>query len=279
MNINWLQSALTGLTLGLSKPLPLSTDAARGLMRHIFGGQSEGVLFSLLTHVAVLAVVIAAGRLDLGRLRRTQKLLKSPPKRRTAHPDLNSAGTLKLLRPAALLALLGRLMADRFSSGTDRLYLLAGMLFVTGLMIWLPSHFRTANKDGRHMSPADGAIIGLGALFAAMPGISLVGVCVSLALLRGADLRYALRFSWLLLCVELSAAVVIDLIKVAAVGLGFGLAQLLSALIGAVCAAIGTYLAVRLAHSLVRRGGLGIGGFCYINWGTALLCLMLFLLV
>ncbi len=279
MNFNWLQSAVMGLALGLSELLPLSSDAARGLMRQFFGGGSEGLLYAFLSHAAVLAVVLAMGDLELGRLRRTYKLLKTPPKRRTGHPDLNSAGTLKLLRTAGLLAILGRVISDRFAPGTDRLYMLAAMLVLTGLMLWLPSHFRTANKDGRHLTPADGIIIGLGAFAAAVPGISLVAVCASLAILRGADLRYALRFSWLLLCLELAAAIVINLVKLAVTGFGFGLSMVLSAVIGAACAALGAYLAVQLTRSLIRRGGVGISGFCYINWGTALLCLLLFLLV
>ena len=256
-----------------------SSDAARGLMRHCFGGGNEGPLYALLTHAAVLAVVVTMGDLELNRLRRTQKILKTPPKRRTGHPDLNSAGTLKLLRIAGLLAILGRLISGSFASGTDRLYLLAPMLLVTGVMLWLPSHHRTANKDGRHLTPADGLIIGLGALFAAVPGISLVAVCASLAILRGADLRYAIRFSWLLLTLELMAAIGLDCLALIGAGFAFGLSQILSALLGAACAALGAFLAVQLTRTLIRRGGVGIGGFCYINWGTALLCLMLFLLV
>lgn len=279
MKYIWLQSAMTGLALGLSEPLPLSSDAARGLMRQIFGGEAESALLALLCHAAVLAVMLASGNLELGRLRRTQKLLKIPPKRRTGRPDLNCAGTLKLLRSAGILAILGRLLSIRFSSGIDRLYLLSAGLILTGLMLWLPGHFRTANKDGRHLTPADGTIIGLGALFAAVPGVSLVALCASLAILRGADQRYALRFSWLLLCLELVAALVMDMLNLAAAGFDFALAQILSALLGAACAALGANLAVLLARALLHRGIARIGGFCYINWGMALLCLMLFLLV
>ena len=279
MNLTWLQSAMMGLASGFSGPLPLSPAASRGLMRQFFGTEAEGPLFLLLCHAAVLAVMLTAGSLDLGRLRRTRRLLKTPPKRRTSHPDLNSAGTLKLLRSAGILAVVGRMLSVHFAPAADRLYLLVPMLAATGLLIWLPSHFRTANKDGRHLAPADGTIMGLGALFSAVPGVSLVGVGASLGILRGADQRYALRFAWLLLCVDLAAALVIDLLNLAGTGFSFGLSQIISAAVGGVCAALGAYLAVQLARSLIRRGGVGIGGFCYINWGMALFCLMLFLLV
>lgn len=279
MNLNWLQSAMLGLSAGFSAPLPLSPAAGRGLIRQFFGADAEGPLFLLLCHAAVLAVMLTARELDLGRLRRTRKLLKTPPKRRTGHPDLNSAGTLKLLRSAGLLAVVGRMLSVHFAASANRLWLLFLMLSFSGLLIWLPSHFRTANKDGRHLAPADGAVMGLGALLSAVPGISLVGVSASLGILRGTDRRYALRFSWLLLCLDLAAAIVIDALELAGTGFSFSLSQILSAAIGAACAALGAYLAVQLTRSLNRRGGVGIGGFCYINWGMALLCLLLFLLV
>ena len=51
------------------------------------------------------------------------------------------------------------------------------------------------------------------------------------------------------------------------------------ALLAGAAAAAGSWLAVRMMLALVRRGGNGISGFSYYNWGLALLCLALFLLV
>ena len=263
MKLNWLQSAMMGLISGLSELLPLSAEANRGLLRLFFGTQTEGPLFSLLCHIAVLAALLAFGQLDLGRLRRTGKLLKTPPKRRTSHPDLNSTGTLKLLRPAGLLAVVGRLLSVHFAAVSDKLYLLIPMLILSGVLLWLPNHFRTANKDGRHLAPADGMLMGLGAALSALPGISPVGASASLGILRGTDQRYAVRFSWLLLVLSLAAAIVIDLLTLAGTGFTFGWMELLCAGIGAVCAAAGAYLALKLMLGLVRRGGIGISGFCY----------------
>lgn len=279
MNLSWLQSAMMGFVSGLSEPLPMSSEAHRGLLRQLMGVESEGPLFLLMCHIAVLVVVLMTGRLELGRLRRTSKLLRTPPRRRTSHPDLNSAGTLKLLRPAALIAVIGRMLSVHLDGIADKLYLLFPTLIVSGLILWLPTQLRTANKDGRHLAPTDGMLMGAGAALSALPGISLVGTAASVGSVRGVERRYAVRFSWILLVISLAAAILIDLLAIAGTGFSFELSELLRAVLGGACAAGGAYLAVQLMLSLVRRGSRSLSGFSYYNWGLALLCLVLFLLV
>lgn len=279
MNLSWLQSAMMGFVSGLAEPLPMSPEAHRGLLRVFMGAASEGPLFTLMCHIAVLVVVLMTGRLELGRLRRTSKLLQTPPRRRTGQPDLNSVGTLKLLRSAALLTVIGRMLSVHLSTIADTLSLLFPALIVGGLLLWLPTQFRTANKDGRHLAPADGMLMGFGAALSAIPGISLVGASAAAASIRGVERRYAIRFSWMLLVISLAAAIVIDLLAIAGTGFRFELTELLRAVLGGACAACGAYLGVRLMLSILRRGGNGLSGFSYYNWGMALLCLVLFLLV
>lgn len=279
MNLSWLQSAMMGFVSGLSEPLPMSAEAHRGLLRQLFGAGSEGPLFLLMCHIAVLVVVLMSGHLELGRLRRTAKLLKLPPRRRTGHPDLNSAGTLRLLRAAALIVIIGRMISVHLDPIADKLYLLFPALVAGGLILWLPTQFRTANKDGRHLKPTDGMLMGLGAALSALPGISAVGAAASIGSILGVERRYAVRFAWILLVISLSAAIGIDLLNIAGTGFSFELSELLRAVLGGGCAAVGAYLSTQLMRSLIRRGGSGLSGFSYYNWGLALLCLVLFLLV
>ena len=77
----------------------------------------------------------------------------------------------------------------------------------------------------------------------------------------------------------LSAAIGVDLLSLVGSGLRFDLSQILSALLGAASAALGAYISVHIMHALCRPGRSGIGGFCFYNWGLALLCITLFLLV
>lgn len=277
--MNWLQSVMMGFVSGLSEPMPVSAEAHRSLLRHFFDLAALEPLFLLACHGAVLIVMLSAGRLELRRLWRTVRILRTPQRRRTGHPSLNQAGTLRLLRSAALLAVIGRLLSYRLQSAADRLWLLAVPLFFSGVLLWLPTHIRTANKDGRHLRAADGLLLGLAALAAAIPGISLVGAVLAMASIRGTQRQYAVRFAWLLLTLDLAAAVVMDLLLVIRSGVSFAVPALLQAGLGGAAAALGSWLAIHIVRSRTRPGAGGITGFCFYNWGMALLCLVLFLLV
>ena len=277
--MNWIQSALMGFVSGLSEPMPLSAEAHRGLMSTILGTGTVPPLFLFCTHLAVLIVMLVWGKLDIKRLRKTFKLLRTPARRRTAHPDLNSAGTLRLLRTAAILAVAGRLLSYYLTGWTYRLWILAIPLALSGFVIWAPTQMRTANKDGRHLTALEGTFIGLGSLAAALPGFSLVGGVTALGSMFGTQRRYAVRFAWLLLCINLATAVVMDALTLAGSGFSFELSEVLCAGLGAVFAAIGARLGIHLISSRIRSHAGDLTGFCYYNWGQALLCLALFLLV
>lgn len=277
--MNWIQSVVMGFFSGLAEPMPLSAEAHRGLLSRLLGVGTTPPLFLFATHLAVLLTVLVWGRLDIKRLHRTSKLLKTPARRRTSHPDLNSAGTLRLLRSAALLAVVGRLLGLYLKFVAKRLWLVAIPLVLSGLLIWVPTQMRTANKDGRHLSAAEGTILGLGALIAAVPGLSLVGSVTAIGSMLGVHRRYAVRFAWLLLSISLGTAVVMDALTLAAGSLDFGVQELLSAALGAAAAALGTRLGIQLIHSRIQSNAGDLTGFCYYNWGQALLCLVLFLLV
>ena len=277
--MNWIQSVVMGFFSGLAEPMPLSAEAHRGLLSRLMGVGSIPPLFLLTTHLAVLLVILTWGKLDIRRLRRTSRQLKTPARRRTSHPELNSAGTLRLLRSAALLAVAGRLLGLYLEFVAERLWLVAMPLLLSGFLIWAPSQMRTANKDGRHLTNKEGTILGLGALAAAIPGLSTVGAVTAVGSMMGVHRRYAVRFAWLLLSISLGTAVVMDALAVAGGNLDFSVQELLSAGLGAAAAALGTRLGIQLIESRIRSNAGDLTGFCYYNWGQAILCLVLFLLV
>lgn len=277
--MNWIQSVILGFVGGFCEPLPMSAEAHRGLLRHMMGIESEGTLFHLFCRIAVLAVLLWAGRLELRRLHRTATLLRTPARRRTGRPELNSAGTLRMLRIAAVLTVAGRVLSYRLAFMAERLWLLVIPLLLGGLILWLPSLFHTANKDGRHLTAADGFLMGLCFLLGAVPGMSSVGLATAAGSVRGASRRYGLRFAWILMAISLGTGIVMDLLKLALGGFVFEPALLISACLGGASAAAGACLAIHFAFSRIRPGASGLGDFCYYNWGQALLCAALFLLV
>lgn len=279
MDISWLQSTMLGFVSGLSEPLPVSAEAHRTVLARFFGTGEISPLMLFVCHLASLAVVLLMGRLELKRLRRTARLLKTPARRRTVQPELNSTGTLKLLRTALPIAVVGRLLGFYLDDLGQKLYLLTLTLILSAIILHIPTHMRTANKDGRHLQKTDAILMGLGYALSAIPGVSGVGACVSAGLIQGADRRYAVRFAWILLCAGLCVSLGIDVLGILGSALKLDLSLILSLAAAGISAAVGTALAVRLMFALIRRGGVGISGFSYYNWGLALLCMALFLLV
>lgn len=277
--MNWLHSLLLGFAGGLCELLPLSAQANRGLLRQILGVPSEGALFSLLCRGAVMLVLLSSGLLEVRRLRRTAKLQRMTYRRRTGQPSLNESGTLRLMRIALPMAFIGGMLSVRLADVADRLWLVTIPLVLGGLLLWLPTHMHRANKDGRHLTGLDAMLMGLGALAAAVPGVSPMAAVFAIGTMRGAQQRYALRFSCIMMAIWQLGAMVMELLTIVSYGFSFGAAELLSAGLGAGSAALGAYLAVLMLRSLTRPGAAGMFGFCYYNWGQALLSMVLFLLV
>ena len=277
--MNWIQSLMMGLVTGFCEPSPVSAEAHRGLLRHLFGIESEGPLFLFLCHTAVLLVMLSAGTLELRRLRRTARLLKTSKRRRTGHFDLNSAGTNRMIRSAAVFAIAGGVLSISLDFLTRRMWVMTIPLAICALLLWLPTQFRTANKDGRHLSAVEGAVMGLGVLASAVPGISAVGAVTAIGSMLGAERRFALRFAWILLCFRLAGAMLTDIMALAGSGVEWKIAIVLPAVLGAAAAALGAYIAIAAVRALTRPGRKGLADFCYYNLGQALLCALLFLLV
>lgn len=277
MKLTFFQSLLMGLVSGLAELLPISAEAHRGFLRLCFGIEAEGALFLLLCHLATLSVVAFSLRFELSRLNRARRMMKGTSRRRHQQPDFHSVCTLRHLRTAAVIVVVTRIFSRQTAFVADRLYLLCVALFFSGLILWLPSMLRSGNKDGRTMLRIDGFLMGLAGGLAVIPGFSLVGAAASAGVARGVDRSYALRFSLLLLIPALGVDVVQDILALAAAGTVPGLAGFLSALAGAAVCALGSWLGLRIMQAMARSSG--FAAWSYYNWGMALLCFALFLIL
>lgn len=275
MNFNIIQSLLMGFVSGLAELLPISAEGHRSLLRLCFGVESEGALFLLLTHIASLTVVLVGCKGDIARLRRARRLMQTSARRRRQQPDLTSVSTIRHLQNAAVIVVLGRLLSRSLTFMGEKMYLLSAAALVNGVLLWLPNVFRSGNKDSRNMAKIDGFLMGLGAGASAVPGISPVGAAVSAGVARGVERKFALRFAYLLLIPALAVSICFDLLAIIAGGVSLSAMSLVAAVAGAACAALGSWIGLRLMQALSR--GKGYTLFSYYSWGFALLCFVLFL--
>ena len=128
------------------------------------------------------------------------------------------------------------------------------------------------------MSPADGVLFGLSSALAIFPGISRIGIGVSVATARGASKESALH--WALLLDLFAMIFVIGFDVMALISAGFG-AFSISAMIcyALACAAAfgGACAGIRMMRFLAFR--VGISGFAYYCWGAALFAFLMYLTI
>lgn len=278
MNLNFVQSIVIGFVSGLAEMLPVSAEAHRTLLRTFFGVESEDAVFRLLVHLACLIALNWHYSGTILDLRRTNHLMKIPPRRRKRPVEMASANTVRLLRTAVTVMLVFRAGTMALSFIGGKLNLLPLGLVIGGGLLILPAIYRSGNMDARNMPRGNGLVMGIGGGLGVLPGLSPVAGSMSLGQWSGVDRQFALKFAHILLIPALGVQMVFDLIDVfmggAAAFSGFGL---LTAFAGSIAAGFGCHYGLKLMEKLARSTGFTL--FAYYSWGMALLCFVLFLMI
>ena len=270
-----LKSIFFGLVMGLTRILPVSAGAHQQVLFRLFG-VTQGALLSLLCHVGILAALYWDNRVLLARLSRERKLAAIPPRRRKRPLDTQILLDGRLARTAAIFSGVG-VLAAIFLGTFDSLPILAGMLFLNGILVLLPQFLPTANKDSRSMTRLDGILMGLGGALGAVPGFSQTGGVLTAAVARGADRTKALNWSLLSAMGALVCLCVGDLYGAATQGVGtVSVTVLLGYLLSGGAAFLGAMAAMRMLRFLAVKQG--FTGFAYYSFGASIFTLILYLI-
>lgn len=274
MDLNWFESLLYGLFSGLGDILPISAEAHRILMLKFFGISSDNTLLTLFVHLGVIGALYVVCRQQLVRMSRAQALKRVPKRKRRRPLDTRSLMDQSLLITMLVPVVLGLLLKQKAASLSDKLIWIACLLFVNGILLYIPQYFPTANRDSRTMSRVEGLLMGLGGALGMLPGISSVGAALSVGSICGVDRAYGLSMALLM---ELGIQVgylVLDVLALMAVGAGtlsFGI--LVRYLFAAAVAFAGAFGSVKLMRALANNVGYGFFGF--YCWGIALFTFIL----
>jgi len=272
--MDWLESILFGFVSGLTEFLPVSASAHEALLLTMFGG-SVTPLLRLVIHAAALLAVYQSCAEQIGAMMREQRLIRIPPRRRKRQPDMVKVLDLRLLRTAAIVLALGFLAYPTVNVWSGKLNVIAAVLVINGIILYVPMHMATGNKDSRFMSQLDAVLLGLAGTVGMVPGISRVGAVTSAGIAQGADREQALRWSLLLSIPALVVLLAMDVYSIMTVGLGA--VAILQTVLAAVAAFGGAYVGIRMMRFMAVRAG--FSGFAYYCWGAALFTLLMYLTV
>ena len=273
MELGWLESLIFGLVSGFAEFIPVSAKGQQMLLLKLLGKQWDPVL-SLAVHMGMVLAVLVSCTNYISKLNRERRIAAIPRAKRKRQPELKSMLDLRLLRIAGIPVVLFFAGYPFVKDLGNRLWLLAIVMIVNGIILYLPPYFPRANKDSLSLSGLDGFLIGSACGLGVVPGISWQAGALTAAQLRGADRRYALDFALLLAIPAAVLWIGFDVYEiVTAAQIHFHLLKFLIAGIaafGSGCAGIFCmrFLSVRSGYS----------GFSYYCWGAGLLTLILSLI-
>ena len=278
MELNWLQSILFGLVSGAADIIPVSGQAHRLLLLKFFGVNQMPNLLALLLHLSVAAALYLSSQGQFVRMNRARALARIPKKKRKRPLDTRSMMDWSLIKTMLVPTVIGLLLNSRVRGWSVNMFLIAGMLFVNGLILYSPQFLPTSNRDSRTLTRLEGVLMGLGAGASVLPGISTVGIMVSIASVCGIERLYGLNMTFIVKLFFLIGLMVYDVLAIITDGLGGLTVMLLIQYIFTAALSFGAaMLGIRTLRRLAPEHGFHtFGVYC---WGLALFTFILNLVV
>ena len=278
MELNWLQSILFGLVSGAADIIPVSGQAHRLLLLKFFGVNQLPNLLALLLHLSVAAALYLSSQGQFVRMNRARALARIPKKKRKRPLDTRSMMDWSLIKTMLVPTVIGLLLNTQVRGWSVNMFLIAGMLFVNGLILYIPQFLPTSNRDSRTLTRLEGVLMGLGAGASVLPGISTVGIMVSIASVCGIERLYGLNMTFIVKLFFLIGLMVYDVLAIITDGLGGLTVMLLIQYIFTAALSFGAaMLGIRTLRKLAPEHGFHtFGVYC---WGLALFTFILNLVV
>lgn len=278
MELNWLQSILFGLVSGAADIIPVSGQAHRLLLLKFFGVNQLPNLLALLLHLSVAAALYLSSQGQFVRMNRARALARIPKKKRKRPLDTRSMMDWSLIKTMLVPTVIGLLLNSRVRGWSVNMFLIAGMLFVNGLILYIPQFLPTSNRDSRTLTRLEGVLMGLGAGASVLPGISTVGIMVSIASVCGIERLYGLNMTFIVKLFFLIGLMVYDVLAIITDGLGGLTVMLLIQYIFTAALSFGAAMVgIRTLRRLAPEHGFHtFGVYC---WGLALFTFILNLVV
>ncbi|MBQ9929969.1 MAG: undecaprenyl-diphosphate phosphatase [Oscillospiraceae bacterium] len=276
MELSWFESFIYGIVSGLSEFLPVSAEAHRALYLRIVGGTECGLL-RFMTHLGTLLGLLFSCWPMIAKLNRERQIASVNKKRRKRAPDTRSLTDIRFLRIASVAVVVVFILYPIVYDLHERLWILAGLLILNGVMLYLPQFLPTANKDSRSLTLVDSMLAGLGGGLGVIPGFSRIGFTTSTAIMRGSDRRFALDTAFLLSIPALAVLLVIDFFAIFTTSAGLGIIAILSCVTAGITSFFAACAGIYIMRFLAVRAG--FSGFAYYSWGLALFSFILYLMI
>lgn len=273
------EAILYGLFGGISELLPISYTGHYALLRSAFNltplSEGGGYYIRLAVCIGIIIAINLAFRSESRTLgREILKISGIKKRRRGERYDRLRVRSIVI----GLFALLPMLLSLIFATLVDHF---SGLLFVAllfilnGFILFLCFRTNEGGKNERRVLLSDMLWIGCARTFWVLPGLSSLGISLSVGRVRGLSSSYNVRLAYMLTLAFECVAFFYHLLRAFIYGT-FTFGILLPMLFAIVFAAVAGYLAIQYFRYLMQRNKLNL--FAYYSWEAAVIVLILALI-
>ncbi len=246
-------AALQGLVQGLTEFLPVSSSGHLVLVQALFGSgvETNYMLFNVLLHFGTLLSVVVAFWKDIKELFVEFFGWIRDGFRINGHPYRRFIVMLLItLIPMFLILPIESRLEAAFSSP-----LLVGLLLlVTAALLFLSEKAPKKHKTEQNASWLDALIVGIGQMFAVLPGLSRSGTTICTGLFCGFSREFAVRFAFIMSLPVVLGANILELADVIREPALMGDASIACYAVGILVSMLSGLAAIRLVKFITKRG-------------------------
>lgn len=275
--MRWLQILLYGLISGLTEILPVSSSAHRLLLLKLFGATRDPELLRLMTDLGVLAALYIASQTQIVRILRARRLARVPKSRRKRPLDTRSLMDLSMLRTMVIPVIAVFFFYHKISGLVSSMLVVALLLFLNGVILYIPQFFPGSNRDSRTLSRVDGLLMGLGGAISVIPGFSGVGAATSIGSMCGVERSYGLNMTLMMQTAVCVGFLIYDVLGLVSVGVGAaGFVTILEYLSAGVVSFGAATIAIKAMRAIAAN--MDYTFFAFYCWGVAMFTFIMNLL-
>jgi len=262
-----LKAILMGVIQGLTEFLPVSSSGHLGLIKGLFGMETDGsILFDVLLHLATLIAIVAVFYkdvlkivlefigmcrdvcLNIGALGKSLSNGGTPQYIRIINSQYRKFVLMLIIStiPTGILGVLLKHIVE-FTSGN---LLITGIcLICTALILVLSDFLADVDKKLKEANNGDAFAIGVAQGIATLPGLSRSGTTIVAGILCGFDRKFAAKYSFIMSIPAVFGAFILEIGDIGnehITGSDVG-----CYIVGMVIAAVIGYVALRLLMNIV----------------------------
>jgi undecaprenyl-diphosphatase len=239
-----IETIILGIVQGLTEFLPISSSGHLAVLERMFG-ISEPVSLAVFLHFGTLIAVVVFFFQPIAGLTRG-----------VLHGNRESIMyCIKIALGTIPIIIAGLLFESWVGQAFTNMMIVSILLGITGTVVLVTG---IVQQKQRRVNLLTALLIGIGQMFAILPGISRSGMTISVGLFAGIEPERAFEFSFLLSIPAVLGANVYELTKVSSIG---NVPELIMGLIFSFLAGL---LALKILRSMVYRHFYLFGPYCLI---------------